>query len=215
MPKGWKLKLIRPVDAIELAVNKAWALALQDLERWMQKSLVPALVTGGFGIEGISETQFYRFITSPEGLSQLGIEKADPPKLLEAYRKTFKVSRNNKLLILKFGDVARLKLGTPHPAAGKGNLHVQSWLEFIVDGTEAQSGFVPRKRLPDNIQKSIRVRSAPGGLMLPRGAFGSTGLWRFPSRLQSYETKWFQDNAAKIEKAIINAAVDFLTKRVS
>ena len=215
MAKGWKLRLIRPVDAIELAVNKAWAIALQDLEQWMRKKLVPAMVTGGFGVQGISETPFYRFISSPEGLSQLGIEKADPPKLLDAYRKTFKVSRNNKLLMLKFGDVARLKLATPHPAAGTGNLHVQSWMEFIVDGTEAKSGFVPRNELPDNVQKNIRIRSAPGGLMLPRGAFSSTGLWRFPSQLQKYETIWFQGNAAKIEKAIINAAVEFLTKRMS
>ena len=215
MVKGWNLRLIRPIDSIKVAVNKAWAQALKDLEGWMERDLINALVNGGFGIQGIKETSFYGFISSPEGLSQLGIEKSDPPKLLEAYRRTFKVSKTNTMLVFKFGDTARLKLATPHPYANNGHLHVQSWLEFIVDGVQAKSGFVPRAKLPKAAQKNIRVKSAPGGLMLPQGKAGSTGAWRFPAQFQKYEVKWFQSNVAKIEKAIQEAMARFLTKRLS
>jgi hypothetical protein len=213
--RGWRLKLIRPVNAVEIAVNKAWALALQDLERWMKDELIEALVTGGFGIQGIQDTAFYRFISSPDGLSQLGIEKSDPLKLLEAYRRTFKVSRNNRLIMLKFGDVARLKLSTPHPYAGIGHLHVRSWLEFIVDGVQAESGFVPRGRLPRGAQNRIRVNSAPGGLMLPRGILGSKGKWRVPKIHTDYDVRWLKRNTPKIEKAIQKAIVRFLNQRLS
>lgn len=215
MPKGWKLKLINPAKAVEVAVNKAWVLALKDLENWMEKDLVNALVHGGFNIEGIGQTDFYKYISSPEGLSELGIEKSDPPKLLNAYKRTFKVAKNNRTLMFKFGDTARLKVATPHPYAGVKNLHVASWLEFIVDGVKAQSGFVPRAKLPKNAEKHIRVKSAPGGLMLPTGKYGSSGKWRFPAKYTNYEEKWFQANAAKIEKAIQEAIAMFLTRRLS
>lgn len=215
MAKGWQLKLIRPTDAIKASVNQGWSLALSDIENWVETDLVNAMVYGGLGIQGIAETSFYRFITSPDGLSQLGIEKSDPPKLLEAYKRSIKASRNNRTVTIKFGNEAQLKLATPHPHAGVQHLHVQSWLEFIVDGVNAESGFVPRVRLPKQIQKNIRVKSAPGGLMLPQGRFGSTGKWRFPTNLINYENKWLKSNAAKIEQAMHNAAIRFLNKRLS
>jgi hypothetical protein len=84
------------------------------------------MVFGGFGIQGISQTAFYRFISSADGLSQLGIPATEPPKLLKAYEKTFKVSLNNTMFVMRFGDVAALKMGTPHPAAGTGNLRIGS-----------------------------------------------------------------------------------------
>ena len=51
--------------------------------------------------------------------------------------------------------------------------------------------------------------------MLPKGRFGSTGLWRFPPQLANFEKKWLQANAAKIEKAIQQQAIMFLSKRLS
>jgi len=213
--KGWKLKLIRPTESIKTAVNKGWGLALQDIENWIEDDLADAMVYGNLGIQGIAETPFYRYISSPDGISQLGIEKSDPPKLLEAYKRTIKVSRNNRLITVRFGNESQLKLATPHPHAGVKHLHVKSWLEFIVDGVNAQSGFVPRARLPRAAQKNIRVQSAPGGLMLPQGRFGSTGTWRFPANFANYESKWLKSNAAKIEKALQNAAIRFLSKRIS
>lgn len=215
MAKGWQLKLIRPIDAVTVSIDRAWALALGDLEKWMKSDLIDALVHGGFSIKGISQTAFYRFITSPEGLGQLGIETSDPPRLLEAYKRTFKVFHNRRLITLRFGDVAKLKMATPHPSAGLGHLHVTSWLEFIVDGVEAKSGFVPRAKLPVPTQKAIRVRSSPGGLMLPAGVFGSKGVWKFPKVYQNYEERWLKANMAKIEKAILRAAVRFLKARLS
>lgn len=215
MVRGWKLKLINPKDAVVKAVNEGWAFALKDIEDWMESDLTNALINGGFGIQGIRDTAFYNFITSPDGLSQLGIEKGDAHKLLEAYRKSIKVSRNNRLVTLKFGDHARLRLSTPHPYAGIKHLHVQSWMEFVLDGVKAQSGFVPRAKLPESSQKHIRVKSAPGGLMLPQGKSGSSGSWQFPAKLLNYDSDWLKRNAAKIEKAIQQAAIRFLTKRVS
>jgi hypothetical protein len=74
---------------------------------------------------------------------------------------------------------------------------------------------VPRARLPKEAQRAIRVKSAPGGLMLPDGRFGSTGRWRFPANFANYPSKWFNDNVAKIEMAIRDAAIRFLSKRFS
>jgi len=213
--RNWQARLIRPTDVISIAVGKAWGLALKDLSAWMSKELVNALVDGGLGIEGISQTQFYRFISSPDGLSQLGIERNQPPKLLAAYRGTFKAGHNNKMIWLRFGDTARLKMGTPHPAAGTGHLQIESWMEWIVDDDPVHSGFVPRSRLPKDAQGRIRISSGPGGLMLPAGVFGSSGLWRFPGVLRDYEVKWLKDNIKKIQTAITNQMVIFLTRRLS
>lgn len=215
MARGWHVSLVKPTEIITSAVQRAWGDSLDDLEKWMSSDLVVAMVDGGLGIDGIASTPFYRFISSPDGLSQLGIEKTEPPKLLNAYKRSFKVSRNRKLIVLKFGDTARLKIGTPHAAAGTGNLNVASWMEWILDGVNVGSGFVPRGKLPAKAQKSIRVKSSPGGLMLPRGAFGSIGMWRFPSALQNYDRKWLEANIGKIQKAIIDQMTMFLTRRLS
>jgi len=213
--RGWELKLSQPNKAIELAVGKAWGEALKDLSSWMQKDLVRAMVRGGLGIQGIEQTNFYRFVSSPEGLSQLGIEKSQPPKLLDAYERTFKVTVSNKEITLRFGDAAKLKLATPHPAAGTGHLNIRSWLEWVVDDVRVGSGFVPREDLPEQSRKRIRVKTAPGGLMLPRGSFGSSGLWRFPDRLKDYERDWLNSNLSKIQKAIEDQMTVFLSRRLS
>ena len=54
MARNWQLKLIKPERAVEVAVNKAWAMALKDLSGWMMKDLASAMVFGGLGIDGIS-----------------------------------------------------------------------------------------------------------------------------------------------------------------
>lgn len=215
MANGWRLELIRPTEAVTLAVNRGWAEALKDLAKWMESDLINAMIFGGLGIQGIAETSFYDFISSPEGLSQLGIEKSEPPRLLEAYKSAFKISTNRRILMLQFGDAARLKLGTPHPASGTGFLQISSWMEWILDGVNVDSGYVPRAKLPPRAHKSIRINSAPGGLMLPRGAFGSSGLWKFPINLRDYDRRWFTDNVGKIQDAITNQMVVFLTARLS
>jgi hypothetical protein len=190
-------------------------MALKDLQKWIETDLVRAMVYGGLGLQGIADTPFYKFVISPDGLSQLGIEKTEPPKLLAAYERTIKVSRTNNLVKIQFGDMAQLKLATPHPASGTGHLQIESWLEWVTDKKKVQSGFVPRSRVPKAIQKNIRVKSAPGGLMLPKGTFGSTGLWRFPPQLADFEKRWLRANAAKIEKLLQQQSIVFLSKSVS
>lgn len=214
MVKGWELTLINPSSVVRVALQTAWKEALQDLMSWIESTLVPAMIFGGLGIKGIAETPFYKFISSPDGLSQLGIESSEPPKLLDAYLNSIKVLRNNNLIVLKFGDVAQLKMGTPHPASGTGFLHIESWMEWILDGVAVNSGFVPRSKLPTASQKSIRVSSAPGGLMLPKGAFGSTGLWRFPINFNDYDTRWIQENAKAIELAMTDKMIIFLNNKL-
>jgi hypothetical protein len=178
----------------------------------METDLVQAMVYGGLGIQGIAQTAFYKFVSSAEGLSQLGIEKTEPPKLLRAYENTIKIKRGRGQVAIKFGNLALLKLATPHPANGTGNLHIESWLEWIFDGKKVASGFVPRNQLPNSLQKNIRVKSSPGGLMLSKGNFGSTGLWRFPSQLADFEKKWLRTNLSVIEKLIQEQAIVSLTK---
>jgi hypothetical protein len=211
----WQLKLIRPKDKIKTSVFNAWSLALDDLNQWMSNDLVRALTYGGLGIQGIAETPFYRYISSPNGLSQLGINATEPPRLLEAYEKfAFKVIKNRTTIFLQFGDVAKLKLATPHPASGTGNLHLDSWLEWIIDQETVDSGFVPRSRIPGGAQKAIRLSSPLGGLMVPRGIFGSTGEWHFNKRYVNYDVSWLKQNIQHIEKAILKQAILFLQARL-
>jgi hypothetical protein len=168
---------------------------------------------GGMGIDGIAQTPFYRFISSPEGLSQLGIQATEPPRLLQAYERTFKATSNNTTFVMRFGDVAMLKLFTPHPAAGTGHLQVESWMEWILDKETVGSGFVSRSRLPNKSQRAIRLSTPLGGLMLPAGKFGSTGEWRFPPQYQNYDVRWLEQNIKRIQDAIINQMAILLTKR--
>lgn len=180
----------------------------------MERQLVPALVDGGMGIQGISQTPFYRFITSNEGLSQLGIRPNDPPRLLDAYRKTFKVQRRGNTIELMFGDERKLKMSTPHFASGTGRLKVKSWLEWAVDGRSEPAGFVSRAELPKNFQGAIRLGSPLGGLMLPRGMFRSSGMWSLPPFAQSYEVAWFKQNQRAIENAIERALREILKRQL-
>jgi len=212
--KKWNLRLVAPTKAVRLALGKGWSATLQDLQGWMDTELVRAMVHGGLGIEGIAQTPFYKFVSSAEGLSQLGIEKTEPPKLLTAYERTIKIKRSKNTVNIRFGDLALLKLATPHPAAGTGNLQIQSWLEWIVDGKRVESGFVPKSRLPKRLHQNIRIKSAPGGLMLPQGSFSSVGLWRFPPQFLDFERKWLAANIRKIEKLVQDQTVVFLNRRL-
>lgn len=196
---------------------------LPRLEKFIEKRLIPALVDGGYGIQGISETDFYKFITSPDGLSQLGIEADQPPKLLEAYRKTFKVRIRGRQIQILFGNVAKLKMNTPHPASGTGKLVIDSWLTWVVDGRVEPRGFVRRSRIrgssysPARIKKMegrIRLRSPLGGLMLKNRVLGSTGIWKFPSRYRNYDSKWLRKNAPRIKKVIADEAFKILQREL-
>jgi hypothetical protein len=168
------------------------------------------MVFGGLGIEGIQDTNFYRFITSAEGLSQLGIEPSEPPKLLDAYMDSIDAKVSGDVLEIIFGDGAKLKAGTPHPAAGTGHLQVESWMEWIIDKVHVGRGFVERSRLPERTQRSIRLGSPLGGLMLKRGQLGSLGSWEFPSRFINYDVEWLQNNQVNIQNAIIRRFSEIL-----
>jgi hypothetical protein len=196
-------------------VTQALPRALAQLEIWIAHDLVKSLVYGGQGLQGISQTEFYKFITSPEGLSQLGITSSEPPKLLKAYETAFKVSKKGGILSLDFGDLATLKAATPHPAAGTGHLTVQSWLELALDKKTIGRGFVPRDRIKRSSQGSIRLDAPLGGLMLPKGAFGSSGLWRFPEALSDFESKWVGVNADKIQDLIFDQFSEFLNEALN
>lgn len=189
--------------------------ALAQLEVWISKDLVKTFIYGGEGLQGIAQTEFYKFINSPEGLSQLGIPSTEPPKLLKAYESAFKVNKKGGILSLDFGDVAALKAATPHPAAGVGHLTVQSWLELALDKKTFGRGFVPRERIKRSAQKSIRLQAPLGGLMLPKGAFGSTGLWRFPEALSDFESKWIGNNASGIQDLIFDKFSEFLNEALN
>lgn len=211
MPSKWRLKLINPHTAIVTAVYMGWKNALVDLESWMHRDLVTSLVYGGHGIQGITDTPFFHFISSPRGMAELGISILDIAKLTNAYESTFSTSKSYTYITFKFGDVAKLKLFTPHPRANQGNLHISSWLEWVVDGIPVNdAGFVPKTALPN----AVRKFSLNGGLMLPKGKFGSTGTWSFPSQFRNYAEDWFAQNVSKIEKAIVNQMIVFLNQRL-
>jgi hypothetical protein len=216
MTLDWEIKLINPLKPLRIHAGKAWERSMPEIDQWMRSELVPAMVYGGHGIVGIAQTDFYKYVTSPRGLSELGIEASEPPKLLKAYATTaFKINVQKKQMNLEFGNYAKLKAATPHPADGTGHLHIDSWLEWV-DGKEVDSGFVPRSKLGNRAAKSIRLGEPLGGLMLPRGAYGSTGLWRFPSQLRQYEDKWFKQNIKAIQDLIIDKMISvFVMKLVT
>lgn len=215
MATKWEIKLLKPTEKLQIFAGDAWARSMPELEKWMRAELIPAFVNGGLGIVGLSQTEFYKFITSPEGLSQLGIDASQPPKLLQAYLKSaFSIRIYTHQMNLKFGDYAKLKAATPHPATGTGHLHIDSWLEWV-DGMEVNRGFVPREKI-GKASKRIRLEAPLGGLMLPRGAYGSTGLWRFPAQLRNYEAQWFDQNINQIEKVLTEKMIEvFIMKLVT
>lgn len=217
MATDWTIQLVnKPIDVLTLHAGDAWARTMLEIEKWMQTQLVPAMVYGGLGIVGIAQTDFYKYVTSPRGLSELGIEASEPPKLLQAYATTaFKTRVYKHQMNLEFGNYAQLRAATPHPANGTGHLHIDSWLEWVA-GKEVNRGFVPRDQLGKGSVKSIRLGDPLGGLMLPRGAYNSTGLWRFPAQLKHYEDKWFRQNINVIEKLITEKMLSvFIVKLVT
>lgn len=186
-------------------IVNAWKRAITRVENWLQSHFVHALVYGGMGIQGIAQTSFYKWITSPNGLSQLGIPPTEPPKLLDAYMKTFRVDTRGFTISFEFGNVYNLIRATPHPADGTGNLKIGSWLRWAVDGQKVPDrGFVPRSRVPKGrLQDRIRLNNPLGGLMLPGGAYGSTGRWELPAFLRTYADEWFLRNRKVIEQLIM------------
>ncbi len=189
---------------------------MPKMESWIQKSLVPAMTDGGLGLKGISDTPFYKFITSNDGLSQLGIPPTEPSRLLNAYKgRAFSVDVGKSFVRLQFGNIAVLKLETPHPSSGSGKLTVSSWMEWILDKKDVtDAGFVSRSNLPAGLQQYPRLQSPLGGLMLRRGRFGSSGLWRFPASLIDYEVDWLMLNKAKIEDLMISQVTKLLQKEL-
>lgn len=218
----WQVDLINPNSVIDTAIRQIWAKVLGDMEKWIKRELVPALAygtaapNGGLGLLGIADTPFYAYVTSPQGLSELGINVVDAVKLLRAYESSMKVSSNNTMVYLRFGNEAELKLATKHPDASNRNLGITSWLEWVLDGKSVtDAGFVPRGDLPSSAQKQIRITSAPGGLMLPRGEFGSKGTWKFPDSFVNYDKAWLDINAPRLENLVVDKAAEFFTKRAS
>jgi hypothetical protein len=125
--KNWNLNLNLPQKAVNDHINRQWPVALKRLGQWLETDFVNALVYGGMGITGIAQTPFYQWVSSQDGLSELGIEASEPPKLLDAYLRTIKIKQSQKQVEIQFGDMALLKLATPHPAAGTGHLKIESW----------------------------------------------------------------------------------------
>lgn len=210
----WKLEWIgQPTIPTRQHIRNSFKAALLRLEPWIQQSLVPALVYGGLGIQGIAQTTFYTFITSNEGLSQLGIRREDPPKLLQAYLDSHKLIRKGTFLELRFGHPDKLIKGTRHWAHGTGLLRIGSWMNWVLKDEIVQNfGFVTRAALPKWMQRRPRLKAPLGGLMLnkdrPIGGgktaalLGNKGHWEFPNSLKDYYVTWFTQNQAQIAKAI-------------
>ena len=189
----------------------------------MRTELLRALVHGGMGIQGIEQTPFYKWLISDDGLSQFGIEKSEPRRLLDAYMKNLYVRRRKNIIELKFGQVAKLKLFTPHPANNTGQLHIDSWLTWALDARTEPKGYVPRTRIESSSlsrkQKSkllsrIRVSTAGGGLMLGRKFLGSKGRWQIPRQYADYDIRWLRQNAVKIQQRLIRKTIVFFRDEI-
>jgi len=208
----WKLTLINAERIIRDATTDAWATAMVAMRLWMSTTLVKAMVRGGLGMQGLAQTKFYQFITSNAGLSQLGIDRSEPPKLLDAYEESFSAIVAGTSVVMLFGDEDLIKIRTAHPATGTGHLQVESWMDWVFDGETVGRGFVPRGKLPKGADANVRLASPLGGLMLPQGVLGSTGNWSFPSDLMDFDSKWFVANLPIIELVVAKQAQIFLSE---
>jgi len=212
------VKLLRTVSAIKGPLANAFRLVLLEFNIWLAKDLKRALIYGGLGIEGITQTSFYQWLTSEDGLSQLGIPADEPPKLLAAYDKTFRVDTRGFTTKFDFGNVYNLLQATPHPANGTGQLKIKSWMSWVIDGKVVPNyGYVPRNKLPNSrkLRQHIRLNDPLGGLMLRANKFGSTGHWALPAVVTTYADQWFISNQAKIEAAMQTKLEEIFTRRLA
>ena len=214
----WKVKLVgQPTKQTKIILRTAWRNSVQSLAVWLKTTLLRSMVYGNpsLGIRGISQTPFFKFITSKQGLSELGITLADTQKLLRAYEKSFKVSIRGTRITFKFGVVRDLIVNTPHPSEQK------SWMEWVIgiDGSGGQPvinrGFVSRQDLSSSARDHIRLSPPKGGLMLPKGKSNSRGFWQFPKHLQNYSDDWFNQNQVAIQTAIANKITVLLRQELS
>lgn len=216
-----------PKKVITEAIKKAAKDAFPEVRDFIKGEIIPALIFGTGSLSNrllsISNTSFYKWVSSEEGLSQLGIEATEPPKLLEAYQETLKVGRNATTISFNFGDVVQLMLFTPHPASGTGKLTIESWLEWVFDDVTApEHGFVSRariRRLPDSddverLESFIRLGAPLGGLMLPHGQIGSFGFWEFPETLKDFETDWLAKNLDIVNELMVEKYVDAIERKL-
>jgi hypothetical protein len=204
---------------IQQALDRIVELAVYDLRKWAKAEIPSILVNGDGSVKGITQTPFFEYIKSQKGRSELGINMEDVNNLVSAYLENTKVviSRNKELSI-EFGNVAKLKMATPHPRAGVKHLQIQSWLEWAVDGVDVDSVFVPASKLGPFERKFIKVKDSPGGLMVLPGSRISnrTGLytpWKFPEFLKNYDKHWISENSKNIEKLVFNKLRYFIKQR--
>lgn len=171
------------------------------------------MVSGGDGIRGLINEPVFNWLYSDEGLSELGIFKEDVDQLVEAHKRSYKVSTNANQLSLLFGDKEFLKASTPHPFDNIGKLAIGSWLIWVDEGQSVtDAGFVDRSSLPDHLEDYIRLPSPLGGLMLSRGQFGSRGTWKVPSEYNGYMDKWMAENSGRIKHLLTSQLISILNK---
>lgn len=171
------------------------------------------MINGGHGISPLIEEPVFKWLYSDEALSELGIESTDVDELVRAHQRAYSVNINANQLSLNFGDISVLKAATQHPFDGIGALSIGSWLEWVHDGQNVtDAGFVDRDDLPDRLTGYIRLPDPLGGLMLPRGSFGSAGTWKVPPIYNNYISKWMTKNKPAIIDAMTAKLISLLNK---
>lgn len=218
----FQIILKKPISTTRVYLLKAWNNMIPKLALWAGQKLVPALVHGGMGLQGIEQTKFFEWANSDEGLSELGIPRGEPMRLLEAYKtKSFRISYNHGSLSIGFGDRIAIKLQTPHPFYGVKKLKVKSWMTWVFDGQEvSDAGFVSRDEIELNqpkLTRYIRLAAPLGGLMLAKNALrlSSSGKWRVPAQFVSFDSDWAIANMNIIESLLINKAFEFFQKELN
>jgi|APGre2960657404_1045060.scaffolds.fasta_scaffold07881_4 hypothetical protein len=212
MRKRSSFKIANFETQVKHHLKKMYALALNDLKIWIETKLFPALIKGGYGIQGLIQTEFIIWAMSNRGLSELGIYPKDVKNLIVAFENSFKIRKSKSGMDIMFGNFATLRAATPHPFAGEGLLTVSSWLELL-DQPNPNYGFVPRSKLNKTSQEYIRLGKPKGGLMLKEDVFGSSGFWAVPTVYKDWDKIWVVKNSPKIQKKILEKLQHFLQKR--
>lgn len=201
-------------------IQQRFVKAAHDGRKVIQDRIGNGLATGQDGFVGILETPIGFWITSPEGLGELGFPSLLPiDDLMNGIKASTEVRASQTLgfeLHLNLFNLVVVGNFTPHPASkNTPSLRIKSWFVdwFINKQGVHDAGFVNIKKLenPKTLPRSYSAAGDQAGFMLKFPHLGSTGSWNVPRGLDIKAlNKWLNQN----KRAIVKILVEEVKKRL-
>lgn len=211
---NFELNQFNNLDAIVKAIRRRTSRAMSLSVFPVQERLRKSVVNGGDRIRGFSSTNTWKWISSPEGLGQIGFTDASQATaVFQAIEQSIRVKTANqsgsKILLIGLLNMMVLARATPHPATSSTpKLNIESWfVDWILDQKSVtDAGFVDlRTFLKTQTDRGRKIRTYPrsfniaglggAGFMLPGGFSGSRGTWRVPAGVGGEDIRqWLAGN---------------------